>query len=353
MANLPKIALIGTLPPTIGGISTHTKNLKKRLEQNNYDVAVIDTISKNNQSNILSGRNPLSFFWSLFSLSCKGYNIFHFHSSKRAYPFLISILFLKLFRKKVILSIHHGGFNDWLSQSRFKERLYIFFFLLADKIIFMNAGDAVGFRKLASADKNKIKSASPFIVEDEKYYHKKYPIVKHDEKFLVTTMGGWRVFYLTENVIEACINIIEEWAVSIELDIIAMTSEMNEDYKQKILKMVKDESREDFHISVTENKDGILSYLVGRDVLVRSSRTDSYGMCVAEALMLGTPAIATNVCPRPSNALLYESNDVDELTSLLKKTLKESRNRTKKESMITKDDDSYFSIEEIYSSLET
>lgn len=345
-----KVVLIGTQPPTIGGISTHIHSLKNRLEQNNYTVTVIDVITGKKREEALNGKNPFYLLFNIFFLVYKGYGIFHFHSSRRAYPFLLSIFLLKLLKKKVILSLHHGDFNDWLKKYSLRKNIYVRLFLLSDQIIFMNQKDAEEFKKLSSASDMKVLAISPFIVEDETYYNEVYP-VKNEGPFKVSTMGAWRSYYAYEEVIKACRCLSEQYAIEIELDIVAGRILMDRKYRDKITKVVQSENTDQLHLSIFEDKKDILNYLAGRDVLVRSSEIDSYGMCVAEALLVGTPAIATQVCHRPDKAMLYEPDDIEALVMLIKSVYNKRQNQKTKEPLITENDDSFYLIERTYQKL--
>ncbi len=49
------------------------------------------------------------------------------------------------------------------------------------------------------------------------------------------------------------------------------------------------------------------------DVLLRPTRADGWGVSVAEAIYLGTPAVASDVCDRASGAYLFRSGDASDL----------------------------------------
>lgn len=216
----------------------------------------------------------------------------------------------------------------------------------------MNYKDAQKFGKISSLMAGKIKSVSPFIVEDEKYYNQNsYSPEKADDLLKITTMGQWRPFYKYEQVIEACQLFRTNTSVMVDLDIVVGTTSMNSKYREKIHRLAESKALDSLEISIIEDKENILTYFTTRDVFIRSSRIDSYGICVAESLLVGTPAIATNVCHRPSNTLLYSPDDTVGLLQLLKKVYEQKKSSTEKTSMLTKNDDSYYSLVGIYHSL--
>lgn len=57
------------------------------------------------------------------------------------------------------------------------------------------------------------------------------------------------------------------------------------------------------------------TFLGGSDVLLRLNTVDSVGFAVRDAISMGVAVIASNVCPRPSGAILYDpcSDDLGQL----------------------------------------
>jgi glycosyltransferase involved in cell wall biosynthesis len=300
---------------------------------------------------VLNGAGILLLLFSMCKLIKNGFDLFHFNSSKKAYPYILCVFLLKLLGKKVILSLHHGEYNTWLKKYKWRKRFYIFILQFADRIIFMNKDDAKVFKDISGYDDFKINNISPYIVPNDKYFKLSYERKGNLPHFMVTTMGLWKNYYLYEDVIDACINFSKEYSKKIILDIIVGTISIDIKYRKKIFNLVKQESNSMCGINIIEDKDDVLEYLKGRDVLVRSSKVDSYGICIAEALLVGTPAVATNVCPRPVNTQLYKPHDIKELTGCLKEIEQNRKNIISHSSLITKEDDSYFQLENIYQEL--
>ena len=60
------------------------------------------------------------------------------------------------------------------------------------------------------------------------------------------------------------------------------------------------------------------------DLLVRPTNTDSYGVSVAEALYLGVPAVASDVCERPAGTVVFRSRDSEDFKRKVVRTLENS-----------------------------
>lgn len=58
------------------------------------------------------------------------------------------------------------------------------------------------------------------------------------------------------------------------------------------------------------------------DVLVRPTASDTFGISVQEALLVGTPAVASDVCERPAGTVLFNNRDQQDFNRAVKKVLK-------------------------------
>lgn len=78
----------------------------------------------------------------------------------------------------------------------------------------------------------------------------------------------------------------------------------------------------------------LVDYLSDADVFLRLNREDGYGVSVKEALDLGIPVIASDVCSRAEGAILFESGSLASLTTKVEQLIKNNyvfdRSRIKK-----------------------
>lgn len=65
------------------------------------------------------------------------------------------------------------------------------------------------------------------------------------------------------------------------------------------------------------NRQDFIHLLPTFSIYVRNTRSDSFGLAVAEALAAGLPVVATNVCPRPDGVLLIQHGDRDALAQMI------------------------------------
>lgn len=57
----------------------------------------------------------------------------------------------------------------------------------------------------------------------------------------------------------------------------------------------------------------LIKYLHNFDVYVRPNREDGYGLGIVDAMMAGIPAIASDVCARPEDAILFKNEEYIDL----------------------------------------
>lgn len=58
----------------------------------------------------------------------------------------------------------------------------------------------------------------------------------------------------------------------------------------------------------------LVDYVQNCRFLLRTNRIDGYGVSLQEAMDLGVPAVATSVCTRPIGTVLFENEDLDDMT---------------------------------------
>ena len=57
------------------------------------------------------------------------------------------------------------------------------------------------------------------------------------------------------------------------------------------------------------------------DFFLRPTLSDSYGISIAEAISVGTPAIASDVCQRPAKTILFKTGNKEDFFLVTKKAL--------------------------------
>lgn len=101
------------------------------------------------------------------------------------------------------------------------------------------------------------------------------------------------------------------------------------DYLEKML--ISYNIKDNVKLVFDEN---LVDYVHNCKFLVRPNLMDGYGVSIQEAMDLGVPAIASNVCERPKGTILFENNDLDDFSKKIEYVL----NTPKQELLIEKEE---------------
>lgn len=337
-----KIVLVSVFREhVIGGISVHSTNLYGRLTEMEAHVEKVDF------SGLIVARSIFRKVLVLLGVGLQlvgnrlnGAKIFHFHASNRAVTYFLYGPLLSLLGAKVVLSVHSGYGYDKFMGKRWEYRLLSQIgFRFLHRLVFMNPEESKRIRKRFPFLEGRVVTVNPFIapkVAHVKRIREQRPAP--DGIFRVAVIGNWAARYNVEEAFRGALAFRRKNEVPVQVTIMQSSNMRDTDY-QKRLEEEFNLTREEMNVEVFEDRRDVLEILSANDVLIRPSRLDSYGLSVAESLLVGTPAIATNVCRRCEAALLYEQGDIDALVAHLE-TVYASRSKTTK-SLLNAAEDSF------------
>ena len=72
--------------------------------------------------------------------------------------------------------------------------------------------------------------------------------------------------------------------------------------------------RDDIEIIFEEN---LIDYVQNCEFILRPNLSDGYGVSLQEAMDLGVPGIASDVCERPKGTVVFRSNNIEDLSKKL------------------------------------
>lgn len=327
---------MGAFPLPIGGITKHTSQLFDELFNNGYDVIKLQT----NQSR-----------WKIIKktvhLLFRKNNLIHIHSSENIYYLLLVSLFFRISGLKILISIHAGNFTYVVNSSKVKKKIFSWIIRMVDCIIFMNLQQSNQIIKIFPKFNYKIKYCSPFIFPN---FPKKQYISKHDNLSKnIAVMGLWQHLYSFEDVINE-ISIISKKYPSklINLKLIVSTALQDTKYKIYIYNIINSIKTKNINIEIIEDLSNPYDLLEKSDLLIRPTEFDSFGLCIAEALYVGTPVIASDVCPRPGKSILYSKKNPQELKSLIDNFIDNGFCELNNNFLIDDSENGFFQIVSIY-----
>jgi glycosyltransferase involved in cell wall biosynthesis len=342
-----KAVLFGSFVPGSqpGGITTHCTRLAERLEETpSCAVRRVNIKLRGPLRRSFLRGNPAAWLCAAMRARLSGFHLFHFNASSRSLPFLILAPLLRPLGARLILSFHSGalsaslGRNDPLAIALFRVSL-----ALAHRVIFMNQRESAAVALRFPRHAAKFAAIGPFVLpalkDREKALCRKDlqgrdpGAAPRDRPYVVACMGAWLPYYLFEEVITVLQRVSKDFPSSrFELRIAAALFNIDPAYKRKIeaaARLCRPAAGEGgLRVTTEENVADPLVFLADCDLLVRSSSVDSFGLCVAEALFLGKPAIATDVCRRAEGALLYTPHDLDALEAHIRLSYQRHRDGT-------------------------
>jgi glycosyltransferase involved in cell wall biosynthesis len=317
MPEILKLVLIGTFAPDSqpGGVTMHCTRLAERLrETTGFAVRTINVKYRGPIWKSLLKSNPLSWMFAVFSARLSAFKLFHFNTSSRNFPFLFLAPLIRILNGKILVSFHSGAIAANLNKNGFLKKFAFSFALrFADCVLFMNKRESDIVAGKYPQFSPKFRTIHSFIIPSKT----EITVPKREKDvFIVTAMGAWLHHYSFEDVIT-----VLEWVAGkypkqkFRLNIASALFNWDLDYKREICAKIGEVNRigGNFKITYKENVEDTLAFLAGSDLFIRSSSVDSFGLCVAEAVFLGKPAIATDVCRRVDGVYLYAPHDLRKL----------------------------------------
>lgn len=314
------IVLISIFRETvIGGIAVHSSNLFERIREEGLPVTKVNFAEIFIRTSWPSKlRMVLRVGYQLLVLRWRGSRIFHFHASNRAVLFYLYAPLVALTGGRIMLSLHSGyGYDRWLGENPFYHRCNQIFYRLLDRLIFMNPEESEKIRTRYPFLGDRVVTINPFIAPPQAAIPDMHAVPRDAGSYKMAAIGVWMQRYNVEEAIRAAVRFRQSAGVPVSMTILMSTVIIEPEYRSTLEGIIA-EARKTIEVQVLEDRDNVLEVLVEQDVFVRSSRLDSYGLCVAESLLVGTPVIATDVCRRCTRALLYRQGDEKELDRLLK-----------------------------------
>lgn len=292
-----KLGIFGPYPPPLGGISVHISRLEAflRNEKINYEIYNHGFIE---QENVIATKKKMG--WYLKMLFMKKFNVFHFHQFF-LFHFVYYFIF-SLFRgEKIIVTIHSERI---LSYSRIKMKV-IFFFIRNTKRLYL-ISVSKNLSNLLKEEGINARFLPAYVPPNQV----NKVVLNHSKKIFLFSVWKFNEklaneIYNVKIAFQFLKNNNNKYQM---LFMIGNKSSSDEQYLKKMIKTYQIEE----HIIVMYDKN-LTDYLNNCEFLLRPNLSDGYGVSIQEALDLGVPAIASDVCERPSGTILFKNNDYEDL----------------------------------------
>ncbi len=301
-----KLAIYGPYPPPIGGVSVHIKRMVPYLDEANIDYTIFNFGFKNTKNVVATKK---SIFWYPKIFLSKKYELFHFHQIF-FFEYFFYFLFSFVYGRKIILSIHA---ERVLFYSSIKKKIVLFLLKNTQKLqvvsVSKNLDDFFISKNINSVFLPAYVPPSSISCE----------IIEKDNR----TYFLFSVWKLTKKLSEETYNIplafqfLKNHKDKFKMILMIGSEGISDlDYLRKLINEYSIEN--DVEIIFDKN---LVDYLQNGSFLLKTNKVDGYGVALQEAMDLGIPAIATDVCIRPKGTVLFKDNDINDLTNKINDTL--------------------------------
>jgi len=305
-----KIAIFGPYPPPLGGISVHIQRMQNFLKEAKIEHTIFNHSMHEELDVISTKKNP---FWYLRFLLMKEYSLFHFHQFFN-FHFWYYYLFLKLNKTPFIISIHSERLLD---DTRKLNKVNFWFLKRLKNVNVISVSKSLHERLLT------LNLKSTYLPAYVKPTAIKRKNIEKDGRILFL-FSTWKIDKkLSEDIYN--VPLIFRFLKNNKQKFKMLFMIGNKDGSDlKYLNKLIDEFKllDDVYLLFNES---LIDYIHNCEFLVRTNKSDGYGVSLQESMDLGVPAIASNVCQRPKGTVLFEDNDIDDLSNSIFKTINTNR----------------------------
>lgn len=308
-----KVLLIGVFPPPLGGISVHLKRVKAKLEAKECVVWAWD----------VRAGSHLRYYWQLtqFCLKKRPEVIIYHTLQLRSVPIeLFIVLFMgRILGSKIIAVIHSARFvtrMGWLNGKITSWLLgrYNQVVLVSDQL----KGQLLPKIELKRAN---VVVESPFLS----------PVLSEKQQILDQMPASLKHFLVNHGpIVTVSITRSDQWQgqdlYGTDLALWAF-ERLRQDFQNAgLLIVLGNQNGKTLELGpniylLSEWPYEMWPLIAKSNLFIRPTRSDSFGISVAEALWLEVPVVASDVCVRPSGTILFKSGDAQDLYEKMKQVL--------------------------------
>jgi glycosyltransferase involved in cell wall biosynthesis len=298
-----KIAIIGSYPPPYGGISIHVQRLYALLKHDGHDVFVF--------KNITAPRWLIAARGKWFK-----YDVVHFHDASVKGRILIGLL--GALGLNVVLTIHGDSLKNQLAYSGWLKRSLLTFSL-------QHIGHIVGVKAeirdivlslgVKPSQVSVINAYLPPILEKEDLIPRNIVEFAELHTHLIVANGFGVIplsketdLYGIEMTMALCARLVKNYPRLGCLFFLAQIGDQKR-YDDLTVKISRLGLNDHFRFIIGES---LVPPLKQATIFVRPTFQDGYGVSVTEALYLGVPALASDVCEREKGAIIFKCGDADD-----------------------------------------
>ena len=308
-----RLAIFGPYPPPLGGISVHVKRMEPYLIKNKIGYKIFNHGSVSNEFVVPTNKK---MFWYIKLFFEKNFTLFHFHQFFY-FHFFYYLIFSWVRKDKILVTIHSERI---LGYGLIKKRIAVFLLSKTRNISLISVS-----KNLNDYFKNNgIKSIFlPAYVPPQTSLKSKIDSESYSGHLFLFSV--WKFDKKLANEVYN-VPLIFEFLSKHKKDftmLFMIGSKSNSDLKYLEVLLSKYGIHNNIKVLFNEN---LVDYIHNCKFLVRPNLHDGFGVSIQEALDLGVPAIASDVCQRPKGAILFNNSleDLEDKIDLVLNTPVES-----------------------------
>lgn len=322
-----RILLTGGFPPPYGGVTVYIKRLFDYLNMQGHDCHVYDQVFAHLRDSEITVPDGVEFIrskWNLLwrILADKSYDIIHINEfSWKHRCALVLLARLKNARSLITLHSLRDDFQAMSLTNRLAVNLTLKF---VDYIISSGKNEVERLQRLYPLQK--VRVLTPYMPPRDTGYEEELP--EKIEEFCeghtyVACANGSNLFIYSEEdaygldmLVDGCYMLRKNWDLGIIYCLSGIENEENIKYLESYRARIQELGLND-HILIYMDTIEFWKVIRRCDIFVRPSRTDSFGISVAESIYLKKPAIASDVCWRPAGTTVFASGNTNAMVEAI------------------------------------
>lgn len=308
-----KVELWGVYPPPIGGISMYCKRLVETLYNRDENISLLNFAKS--KSSLPYIKNVRFAIIEIILLPFKSRRIIHLQLRN-----VLFLSFLFLFSRKhiIIITLHN---RKMLLLKGLRKKIISLFFNRVKYIIYNDFTYTEQFLPMYKVDINKIVVLPTYIPPFESEKKGVTPDIEkfcESHKYLLSTNANilvrnvWGDVYGFDQLIELMNRLVN--GEKMDVGLIFMLAQIGDkEYYTECVRKISELGLTNNFLIVVNSKVNGFEVWEKTNLFIRATMSDMEGISVKEALQFGVPVIASAVCCRPQQAVLYEPGNVCDL----------------------------------------
>lgn len=307
------IELVGPYPPPFGGVAVHVQRLRSQLEARGHAVRVSARWSEPNGDPRVRAVHVRPRWILGRALRGPAADVVHVHTFETDAAALHGFALLARLGWPVLLTVH--TFRDEPPTRTWRYRCLTPRALRAYRVLIAAGPEVRAALVSAGAPPADVRVISPYLPPPPKGAHsmpgKVEGFLQRHAPIIVANAPSLRMYDGADLYgLDLCIELVDALRRDHpELGLLFLLGRGGDEaYLERMRGVIETRGLQE-HLLIWVDTLEFWPLIARADLMVRPTRQDSYGISVREALELGVPAVATEVCARPAGTVLVPPDD--------------------------------------------